>query len=79
MRRLLREIELEKLFLSIRAALLFRLIWSRPSEGTRCQDATGKCTAASPADPLCQPNAVPCAAGVTPKWALIGLNRAYLR
>jgi len=29
---------------------------------TRCRDATGRCTAASPAAPLCQPNAVRCAA-----------------
>ena len=58
MRRLLREIELEKLFLSIRAVLLFRLIWSLPSEEKRCQDATGKYTAASPADPQCQPGTV---------------------
>gem|GEM_PF-4779999 len=38
------------------------LSWSRLSEETRCQDATGKGTAASPAAPLCQPNAVPFAA-----------------
>ena len=32
------------------------------SLGTRCRGATGRCTAASPSAPLCQPNAVPCAA-----------------
>ena len=58
MRRLLREIELEKLFLSILAVLLFRLICSRLSEETRYQDAIVRCTAASPADPQCQPGTV---------------------
>ena len=31
---------------------------SRYALGTRCQDAIGACTAASPAAPLCKPNAV---------------------
>ena len=39
------------------------LSWSRLSEETRFQVATGIDPAASPTDPLCQPNAVPCAAG----------------
>ena len=44
------------------------------SVGTRCRDATGRCTAASP-QPLCQPNAVLCAAAHGHAHAIAVVNQ----